>query len=64
MSTALVDVCGPYCLRAYHCTAATPVVDCASGTVDGYAPVTIAVPSLPSGETHVWAYLFPNCQCT
>jgi hypothetical protein len=63
MSTALVDVCGPYCTRTYHCTAATPVVDCASGTVDGYAPVTIPTPAIPSGETAVQTYLFPNCQC-
>jgi hypothetical protein len=64
MATAYIDVCGMYCLRTFHCTAATPVVDCASGTVDGYAPVTIPVPTLPSGETQVWEYLFPNCQCT
>jgi hypothetical protein len=64
MSTAQIDVCGPYCTRTYDCTASPPTVTCVNGAaVDGYAPVTLAVPAIPSGETSVSVHLFPGGQC-
>jgi hypothetical protein len=64
MSTAQVDVCGPYCLKTWPCTGSPPAMTCVSGSVNGYGPVTIPVPALETGQTQTWTYLFPNCQCT
>ena len=64
MSTALVDVCGQYCLKTYPCTGSPPAMTCVSGSVNGYDPVTIPAPALETGQTQAWTYLFPNCQCT
>ncbi len=55
-SKALVDVCGNYCQRTYHC----PTVTCVSGNVDGYAPVEIDPPGTPGESSAIYA----GCQCT
>jgi hypothetical protein len=63
---ALVDVCGQYCLRTFYCNRTPAVVDCASGSVDGYAPVEIDPPSFNAslGDETVYTFLFTNCQCS
>jgi hypothetical protein len=62
---ALVDVCGQYCLRTFYCNRTPALVNCASGSVDGFAPVEIDPPAFNGllGDQSVGTFLFTNCQC-
>ncbi len=63
---AQVDVCGQYCLRTFYCQRSPQVIDCISGSVDGYGPVTINPRAIDqaAGDSNVYTWLFVNCQCT
>jgi hypothetical protein len=62
-STAQIDVCGQYCLRTFYCQRTPPAIQCQTGSVDGYHPITLAVPAYNATDGYVYSQIFPNCQC-